>query len=210
VVGSNSDLPGFLTSGSAPAGLRCLATGRSIWLFHYLRRFGRKSQHRTEVQFVVAQPEPDAAYVVVFLAPSNTWRSAVRPLIDSLYPRAALPFLTQGELQRSLKNIQRAAQPDRGVRVIRLSSRRRLETTARKRFQSTVEWTDADLDSVFREARETSDWFRSVSFELVAITGSLPARGTRGLLSKYGYFACTDEFPNVRTYHSSRPASYRN
>jgi len=195
LVGSKENLPDLLSSGQVSQGLQCLRRTDQLALFHYARRFGLRNQHRAEGRFLLAASRGNFIYLIVFVARPRFWRSGITPLIDVLYPRAALPFLTQAELHRVLKIVQKAIQPARGIRILELSSKRRLTASARKRFQSVREWTDADLESVFREAGERNEWFKSVSFGLVAERDGRPAStGVRASVSKYGYFACNGEF----------------
>jgi hypothetical protein len=193
-VGSNGSLPELLLSNFAPSGLTHLGTNGNLSLFEYHRRFGRQDEKRITVQFAVARPMPEPIYILLFVAQPQCWRNGILPLTESLYPRAARPFLTQSELHEVMKNLQRLTQP-RGLRILEFSSKMRLTATARKRFQSVREWTDADLDSVFRDARERNVWFRSVSFDIVADRdGYVVSTGIQAKLSKYGYFSCTGGF----------------
>lgn len=193
-VGSNESLPDLLFSNLAPSGLRHLGTSGSLDFFEYQRRFDRDSQKKITAQFVVTRPMPEPIYILLLVAQPQFWRNGVLPLIGTLYPRAACPFLTQGELHSLLKDLQRAIQPQ-GLRVLEFSSKKRLAATARKRFQSVREWTDADLDSVFRDARERNVWFRSVSFDIVSSRDNgVVSSGVQARLSKYGYFSCTGRF----------------
>jgi hypothetical protein len=82
-----------------------------------------------------------------------------------------------------------------GLRVLELSSKKRLLGASRKKFESVREWTDADLDAVFEEARERNVWFRSVGFEFASEKdGRVLSTGTRAGISKYGYFYCNGDF----------------
>ena len=195
VVGSRQNLLEFLKSERGPIGLRCAGSSDRVSLFHYERRFGRQGQHRVAGRFLLARSRVDFVYLILFVAHPRFWRRVIAPLIDFLYPRAALPFLTQAELHRLLKIAQKAIQPELGLRVLELSSKKRLSAAARKRFQSVREWTDTDLESVFREARERNEWFKSVSFGLVGEEdGRLVSTGVRASVSKYGYFSCNGHF----------------
>lgn len=144
--------------------------------------------------FLIARPTHEPIYVLLFVSPPSFWRNGVSPLLESLYPKAAIPFLTQGEIHDLLKNVQKAILPHT-LHLLELSSKKRLGAGARKRFQSDRVWTDAEVDSRFREARASNVWFRSVSFDIVAAAGSQPGlSGMRGTLSKYGYFSCNGGF----------------
>lgn len=192
-VGSHENLRQLLSE-HADSGLRRLAENGDLSLFEYQRRFGRDNQHKVVVRFAVTKPSPEPISLFLFVAHTRQWRHGILPLIESLYPRAARPFLTQQELHTLLRNLQRSISPQ-GLRVLEFSSKKRLAALARKRFQSVREWTDADLDSVFKDARERNVWFRSVSFDVVAEkNGQLNSTGVHGQLSKYGYFSCSGGF----------------
>jgi len=194
-IGSKQDIPTLLQSHNSPKGLRLIGSGKGLSHFEYHRKFGREKQHSVAGQFVVAHPTSDPIYLLLFIAEPRFWRQGILPLTESLYPKAARPFLTQGEIHRLLKNVQRAVQPQR-LRVLEFSSKQRLAAVARKRFQSVREWTDREFDSVFKEAAERNVWFRSVSFDIVAEEhGRLVPRGAGAKLSKYGYFGCDGNFP---------------
>lgn len=193
-IGSKRSIPEILQSQPSPKGLQLLSSSKALSLFEYHRRFGRDNRHRVAGQFVIAHPTSEPIYIFLFIAEPRFWREGILPLTDSLYPKAARPFLTQSELHRLLKNVQKAIQPQR-LRVLEFSSKKRLTATARKRFQSVREWTDAEFYAVFREAEESNVWFRSVSFDLVAEQdGHVVSTGTHAKLSKYGYFCCNSKF----------------
>ena len=194
-IGSKQSIPELLQSQNAPKGLKLIGSAKGLSHFEYHRRFGRESQHRVSGQFVVAHPTSDPIYILLFVAEPRFWRQGIQPLTESLYPKAARPFLTQGEIHHLLRNVQRAVQPRR-LRVLEFSSKKRLAAAARKRFQSVREWTDMEFAAVFREAEERNVWFRSVSFDIVAEReGHLVSAGIHGKLSKYGYFSCDSNFP---------------
>jgi hypothetical protein len=191
VLGSNVNLTELLQSSIAPSGLRHLGSGPSLSLFEYHRKFGRDGHRMVSGNFVVARTSRDTIYLLVFVSEPRFWRSGVQPLVDWLYPRAACPFLTQGELHELLSNVQRAISPER-LRILEFSSRKRLGATSRKRFQSVREWTDMELDDAFAEAKERNDWFRSVSFDIVPERGGRLAAGeVNAQISKYGHFSCS-------------------
>jgi hypothetical protein len=194
IIASKQDFAELLRSSQRPAGLEHVASADSLAVFHYERHFGREKQHGVSGDFVVAHPFAGSVHLVVFVSKPSFWRKGILPLLESLYPRAVRPFLTQHELHQILKTLQRAVQPN-GLRVLEFSSKKRLAVTARKRFQTVREWTDLELDAVFREAKDKNVWFRSVSFDLVAHeNGRAISTGVRGTLSKYGYFACNNRF----------------
>lgn len=217
ILGTKLDLFHYLKSVTVP-GVHHLTGSEGLSVFNYQRRFGRVHRYSTSGMFLLSRTGHDHVYVLLFVAESRFWRYGILPLIESLYPKVLRPFLTQHELYESLRNIQRHAQP-RGVRVLEFSSKKRLGTSSRKKFQSIREWTDIDLDSVFRDAREENVWFRSVTFDLAERrNGSIVSTNTRGLLSKYAYFSCTGEFPlfektiirNLVDYGASRLEFFSN
>ena len=193
VLGSKLDLFHYLKSAGVP-GVHHLTAAEGLSLFSYQRRFGRVQRHSTSGMFLLSRTAHAHVYILLFVAESRFWRYGILPLIESLYPNVLRPFLTQHELYGSLKHIQREAHP-RGLRVLEFSSKKRLGASSRKKFQSIREWTDTDLDSVYRDAREQNIWFRSVTFDLAERrNGAIVSTGTRGVLSKYSYFSCTREF----------------
>jgi hypothetical protein len=194
VVGSKEKLPQLLRSRHAPRGLEYIGSNEKTSLFAYRRRYGLENKRSVGGKFIVAQTAHSFINLVLCIAESSFWRHGVLHVIDSLYPRAALPFLTQKEMQQILRHAQRAIQP-RALRVLEFSSKKRLPSTARKRFQSVREWTDAELGQVFSDAKAENVWFRSVTFDLIAQQdGRVASTGTHALLSKYGYFSCNQEF----------------
>lgn len=198
VVGSKDDLVELLqTAGpNTNTKLRLVKSSGALALFRLNRTVGGLRPLNISGQFLVAHHPESDMYIVLFVAEPLMWRFGVLPLLDSLYPKAVRPFLTQTELHRLIRGVQiEIRKQGKRLRVLELSARKRLTGEARKRFQSVREWTDADLDSVFDEAREHNIWFRSVNFELVAEHhGRISSTGTRGKLSKYGYFRCNGDF----------------
>jgi hypothetical protein len=194
-VGSKEHLSKVLESRKLLKGLRLIDSTNELSHFEYTRRYGRDSQRRVTGSFVVAHPTHDPIYILLFVSAPRFWTEGISPLLDSLYPTAAHPFLTQKELHDLLGNVQRAIQPQR-LRVLELTSKQRLTLKARKRFQSVREWTDREFDAVFAEARENNIWFSSVSFDLATEeNGHIASAGINGKLSKYGYFRCDHNFP---------------
>jgi len=201
LVGSREDLLSHLQSPRAPAGLRFLQGGNAGGLFFYSRAI---SDRKFAGQFALFRTALPAIYLVMFVSARTYWRMAISPLIESLYPKVAAPFLTQLELYEILKQVQKA-QAATGIRILELSARKRLRGEARKRFQSTREWTDEGVESVFREARQANQWFQSVTFEIVnrREDGRLYAT-SKGIISKYGYLACNDDFDLYTTIVANR------
>jgi hypothetical protein len=194
VLGSEMDVPAFFRSDRAPLGLTHLESTSALSVFEYRRKYGRNQNHVASGRFAVARTGRDRIYLFLFVAEPSFWRHGIAPLAESLYPRAACPFLTQNELHQLLKGVQRAASPQR-VRILEFSSKKRLGIGSRKRFQSVREWTDMELESAFEEARGRNDWFRSVSFDIVAERDKrLVSTGVRARLSKYSHFTCNGRF----------------
>lgn len=194
VLGSDRDLPALLRSSLAPPGIRHSHSSPEISLFEYQRRYGRDQHHTASGRFVLARTARKTMYLLLFVAEPRYWRTAILPLTERLYPRAACPFLTQGELHQLLRNTQRSASPQR-IRVLEFSSKKRLGLGSRKRFQSVREWTDMELESAFEEAKERNDWFRSVYFDIVGEKDTrLVSTGVFARLSKYSHFYCNGRF----------------
>lgn len=194
VLGSNKDLPAYLQSANAPPGIRHSESTPTLSFFEYHRKFGHENRHSVSGTFVVVRTARDTMYLLLFIGDPRFWRNGILHLTESLYPKAACPFLTQTELHQLLKDVQKQISPQR-VRVLEFSSKKRLGATSRKRFQSVREWTDMELESAFVEARERNDWFRSVSFDIVAEkNGRLVSTSIQGKLSKYAHFACNGRF----------------
>jgi hypothetical protein len=198
VIGSKQGLPELLASKrtSPVTSIRLIKSSDSLTLFRFNRKIGGVKPQNISGEFLVVRHNQANMYIVLFVAEPRVWRDGILPLLESLYPKAARPFLTQIELHRLVRSIQTAIRKQANrLRVLEFSAKKRLTGLARKRFQSVREWTDADVDSVFEEAREQNVWFRSVGFELVAEKGGrISSTGVRGKLSKYGYFRCNGQF----------------
>ncbi len=192
VVGCRTDLPLLLQSKRVPPGVQVIDAPGGVPRFAYSRRAVRSL---VSGEFSVVRPDDSQPiYAFVFVAPRSFWRLAISPLIDSLYPRVATPFLTQDELRDVLRRVHNASQPG-GIRILELSSKKRLAPGSRKRFQTIREWTDESLEAAFEDARETNNWFRSVTFEIVKrANGQTISTGSKGVVSKYGYLACNHDF----------------
>lgn len=194
VLGTNKDLPAYLQSTNAPPGLRHLESTPTLSFFEYRRNYGRENRRSVFGTFVLARTSRPTMYLILFVSELGFWQHGISHLTESLYPKATCPFLTQTELHDLLKDLQRQASPQK-VRVLELSSKKRLGATSRKRFQSVREWTDMELESAFLEARERNDWFKSVLFDIVTEkTGRLVTTGIQGRLSKFAHFACNGQF----------------
>jgi hypothetical protein len=193
-VGSKEHLAAVLEARGLLRGLRLIESTNELRRYEYTRTFGRDSERRVTGTFVVVHPTHDPVYLLLFVSKPIFWTEGLSPLLDSLYPMAARPFLTQSELHDLLGNVQRAIQPQR-LRITELTSKQRLRG-ARKRFQSVREWTDRDFNAVFSEARERNTWFATVSFDLATEEdGHIASTGVNAKLSKYGYFRCDRNFP---------------
>jgi hypothetical protein len=146
-------------------------------------------------EFLLLRTEFEDVTLALFIEPLRFWKFGLRPVLDCLYPKAVSPFYTQLELHSLLKNIQQVSEGDR-VRILRLSSRERLvHKTARKRYASILQWTDAELENAFHDAKADNVWFRSVAFEIVHLEDKrLVSSNSHALLSKYGYFYCDSNF----------------
>jgi hypothetical protein len=194
LVGSDGDVPALLRSANAPPGLKCLDSTEGLALFEYRRKYGPGNRDSISGTFVITRAFRETMYALLFVAEPRFWRHGISPLVDSLYPRATCPFLTQSEIHKLLRELQSRVAPQR-VRVLEFSSKKRLGAASRKKFQSVREWTDMELDPAFQEARERNDWFRSVSFDIVGERdGRVLSSGTQAKLSKYAYFACNGRF----------------
>lgn len=193
VVGSRTPLSQLLKTPSLHEVKEIRRTESLSLFFHQLRGEHKKSKAASR-QFLVAQTGHPFVSLVLYIGSSDYWREGVLPLIESLYPKAAFPFLTQKEMQHTLGHLQKSLCPQ-GIRIVEFSSKKRLPGTARKMFQSVREWTDADLDTVFSEARDANIWFRSIKFDIVDIDNTTAiSTGVRTVLSKYGYFSCRGRF----------------
>jgi hypothetical protein len=193
ILGSKEHLATVIEARGLLRGLRLVDSSKELRRYEYTRKMGRDSQRRVSGSFVVAHPTNDPIYIVLFVSEPRFWTEGMSPFLDSLYPTATHPFLTQSELLDLLGNVQRAVKP-RGVRILELTSKQRLRK-ARKRFQSVREWTDREFSAVFSEARESNMWFSSVSFDIVTEEpGHIASTGVHAKLSKYGYFRCDQDF----------------
>ena len=192
VVGSSESLPELLDA-RQQYGLR--RSGRDgLPVYTYQRKFGRANENTVSGEFAVARPTDEPIYLLIAVEPSTFVRDGLRPLVQTLYPAAARPFLTQAELRRTLRSVQEY--PEVGsLRILEWSARRRLSQPARKKYESLRDWTDVEMDTAFQEARQRNTWFRSVSFEVRSSSIHAYAGGPlKAKLSKYGLFECNGGF----------------
>jgi len=166
----------------------------AIRAFSLTRRFGNNTRKVTGDFLVVPTPWPSVA-LLLFIETVSFWHDGLSWFLDLIYPRVVRPFLTQPEMSGFLKNVQHAM-PSHRVRILRTSARERLRSgEARKRYASSLRWTDSEADTVFREARAANVWFRNVFFELTSVVNDkVVSEETFATISKYGYFSCTARF----------------
>jgi hypothetical protein len=177
-----------------PSGLKEIRATDSLAVFDYRRRFGRARQHRIQGQFLVGKPSNQPVYALVFVDSALFYRHGIVPLMGRLYPAAARPFLTQRELASLLKSLQAIARPA-SLRVREFSAKRRLQSPARKRFESLRDWTDVSLDTAFQDAHDRDVWFSAVSFDIVReVRGRTVPAGLKGRISKYGHLMFNRDF----------------
>ena len=161
--------------------------------FRIRRKLGRKFPRSLEGEFMVAPTRYVDSHLLVWIEPVRLWHEVIAPFLDSLYPTLVRPFYTQPEMYSFLRNVQNEKH---SVRILRLSSRERLRLPgARKRYASDLRWTDSDIESAFRRARQENVWFRSIAFELVKeVEERLVSEDVKATISKNGYFGCTRSF----------------
>lgn len=168
-------------------GLRHVGHHGNLDTFSYARTVGKRKPHRFSGEFVVTRWNDSKVYFVACCSSPAYVREALAPLLERTYSKIVRPFLSQGELEELLRTLQKGAEP--GVlRLHEYSAKRRLKS-ARRKYESMRDWTDADPQSAFAEARERNVWFRSVRFEIVRPQGAADAGqwgGLHGRLSKYG------------------------
>jgi hypothetical protein len=214
VIGSRENLPSSFESAPSIPGLHVLQIGQFGAFLSYARTVAGR---RLSGEFVVLPTQFPQIYLLMFVATRTYWRRALSLLIESLYPKVAPPFLTQLELYELLKQVRTKHEGD--VRVLELTAKRRLRGESRKRFESIREWTDESVESAFREARQSNQWFRSVTFEIVRRDANgFQSISSQGIISKYGYFACNGDFDlytevvvnNLIRMGSSRLEFFRN
>ena len=169
-------------------GVQEVSQGKDISIFAYSKTV-RSSGRRTKVsgRFAVVAIPGQPAHVVICVAASVFIRLELTPLLESLYPRAVRPFLSQQELHQVVRALQRAVQPG-ALRVLEYSARQRIKSR-RKTIATDRSWTDVDTESAFRDAKERNIWFSSIRVE-VARRGfneeSGAWLGTHCRISKYG------------------------
>jgi hypothetical protein len=163
--------------------------------FEVSRKWGRKhKRHMSGIVFVIPTRHPDTA-ILFFVEPPRFWRDVLRPVLESLQLVVGRPFFTQSELHGLLRSLENST--SREIRVLKTSSRERLKSSdSRRRFASSIRWTDTDLSSAFKTAQDKY-FFRTVAFELVHFEDDeLVSDKIRGAVSKYGYVRCDSEFQN--------------
>lgn len=161
-----------------------------VTYYSLVRQFGRKRKQEVSGSFVTVKTHRPDVWLVVAVNTSSFWRFALAKLVDALYPYAVRPFFTQPELQEFVHGIQRQV-PQDGVRIMRISTRERLRSAkSRKRYESSLRWTDADPDTTFREAAAENVWFRSVAIEIRTETPNR-LNGVQATISKQGFFSST-------------------
>lgn len=163
--------------------------------FSLKRYYGSNLRKSVAGEFLVVPTRQENITLLLFIAPIAFWNEGLSPLLDSAYPSLIKPFFTQSEMHEFHRNVQRAW-PSHQVRVLRTSALERLRSgEGRKKFASSLRWTDSDIDSVFREARAMNSRFRSVLFDLATqVEDELVSENVSAMISKYGYFNCTARF----------------
>ena len=163
--------------------------------FSLARRFGGADDRLAKGEFLLVPTRWANITLLLFIETVTFWHNGLSWFLDSIYPRVVRPFLSQSEMSGFLRNVQNAI-PSHRVRILRTSARERLRSgEARKRYASSLKWTDSDADTIFREARAANVWFRNVYFELASVVNDrFVSEETFATVSKYGYFACTARF----------------
>lgn len=167
----------------------------AVSAFSLQRHFGPSLRKSVKGDFLVIPTSRENISVLLFVEPIAFWNEGLSRLLDSVYPRLIKPFFTQTEMYEFVRNVQHAI-PARRVRVLRISALERLRSgEGRKKFASSLRWTDSDVDTAFREAKAANSRFRSVLFELAnKVEEQLVSENTSATISKYGYFNCTARF----------------
>ncbi len=150
-------------------------------------RSGRTERKTLKGSFFVVQLDLPYTYLLVAVSGWPFWSRALIPLIGRCHPKIVRVFLSQAELYGLFKNV-RGMGDDVSIRIIKISSRRRLRIKgAKRRFETDVLWTYKPLETAFRQAAEENIWFKSVTFELVRQKGmDFQSLGVEASISKYG------------------------
>jgi hypothetical protein len=112
---------------------------------------------------------PNTSFVLlVTIASAKQWRLGVNRFIDWLYPTAYRTFLRQSDLHEIFVRLEESLRENFYIRFTKVSSARRLLTsaTARRTYQSEVLWTDLDPTQAFADADAGLQYFRSISFDV--------------------------------------------
>jgi|GEM_PF-1321688 len=218
VLGSTSPVDSLILQ-KEWRGFKEIRRANDFTAFAYVRTFGKRPQRQMSGEFAVGRWRDSQAYVVVTVATPSQIRDGLAPLLETLYPTAVKPFLSQPELHALIRALQRRVQPDQ-LRIQEFTAKRRLRASARKQFESVRDWTDVDPESAFTEAKERNVWFSSVRFEVTRRKGADPGRwlGLQGKLSKYGEVTTSSGFdlvaenvlPTLTEITSSRVAVFTN
>ncbi len=164
-----------------------LARGSKISAYALEHRYGLKERKSQKGEFFVIESAFSFVFLVVTVSEWAFWDRAVVPFIQKMYPSVARVFLSQEELYRMVRSVREAGD-DLSIRILKVSSRRRLKAHgARRRFETDIRWTDRPLDVVFKEAAQENIWFRSVTFEVGRMhAGQFDSLGIEASISKYG------------------------
>lgn len=160
-------------------------------LFSLEHHYGRSARGSLKGTFFAIQLELPYTYLLLTVSGWPFWSRAFLPFIKRSHPKIVRLFMSQGELYNLLKNT-REARKELSIRILKVSSRRRLTLKgARRRFETDIRWTDRPLEAVFRQAAEENIWFKSVMFELVrSEAGQFESVGIEASVSKYGSVFC--------------------
>src|SRR3989442_5470025 len=111
VVGSKQNLPNLIEEKCQSFHTSTVRSTKDFQLFRFQRRFGKKTPVTITGDFLVVRPSQEYVYLIVLVSEPDIWKLGVLPLIESLYPRAVQPFLTQPEIHELLKKVQVALAP---------------------------------------------------------------------------------------------------
>ncbi|MFC1806192.1 hypothetical protein ACFL09_04340 [Planctomycetota bacterium] len=124
------------------------------------------SKKRTGCAFVYEHPEFSGVNILLSLEGSTFFQRALRPLVETNYPRTLTTFISHRKLRGLLDRFVADEQlPE--VRIKRASVRVRwADHERRRKVMPLVSWPDMDLAEAFDWVHEQNGWFQSLLFEV--------------------------------------------
>jgi len=169
-----------------------------VTLFKLYYRFKQSDSPRKGFGrfFIVKHPSFANIYLIIALEQSIFYYKALLPLVESLYPRFILTFISHNKLRFLLNNFMKE-NSIASIKIIRASHRIRLDNGwTRKKVVPLISWPDMELEEAFEWVQQNNGWFQSLQFEAnrdrsIFATISINRQGIVGTTSQFGNILST-------------------